>query len=65
MNKKLSWKLTNRGRVTHTYEVQVKPDYIGKLTVDEAIDIIDPNNFGGNGYINSQTGSGVITINID
>ena len=65
MNEKVSWKLVQRGRVTHTYEVQVKAPYIGKLTVQEVIDIIDPNNWGGNGYINPNNGSGVVTINID
>ena len=65
MNEKISWKLTKRGRVTHTYEVQVKEPWIGKITVSEVINIIDPNNWGGSGYINSETGSGVVTIDID
>ena len=33
--------------------------------VQEVIDIIDPNNWGGNGYINPTNGTGVVTINID
>ena len=64
MNEKLSWKLIQRGRVTHTYEVQIKPKYIGKVTVDEAVKIIDPTAWSGNGYINPTNGTGVITVNL-